>query len=393
MKVNLKQLSEKELGLFIEKLGQKPYRTRQIINWIYMGFAIFFDEMTDLSLSFRKSLNEAAYISSLKIVKTQKSKDGTQKFLFELEDANTIESVLIPDKSRLTLCVSSQMGCAMGCRFCMTGKLGFKRNLKAYEIVDQVIAINRFITQKLITKSRPDLKSPHPPNSPLTKGGYRGVKGGITNIVFMGMGEPLDNFDEVIEALWRLTGFMGFSKRKITVSTAGIVPRISELSEKGPDINLAVSLNAVTDEVRNKIMPINKKYPLKELIYACKKFPLAPRRRITFEYVLLSDINDSKEDAMRLTKLLKGIRSKVNLIPYNPIYNPLTPLIPPLLKGDTEGLKRGKGGSGFKKPEDEKILSFQKILIDAGITAIIRKSKGQDIMAACGQLKANYLLK
>lgn len=294
MKINLRQLSEKEIILFIGNLGQKPYRAKQIINWIYKKYASSFEEMTDLPKSFREDLLTSACISNLKLLEKQISKDGAQKFLFELEDKETIESVLIPDKDRLTLCVSSQVGCAMGCKFCMTGKLGLKRNLKAYEIVDQIIAVSRII-------------------APLYK---------ITNIVFMGMGEPLHNFEEVLEAIWRITSLMGFSKRKITISTAGIVPKIFELAERGPGINLAVSLNATTDEVRNNIMPINKKYPLKELINACRRFPLPPRRRITFEYVLLNGINDSKEDALRLVKLLKGIKSKVNLIPYNLIYNP-----------------------------------------------------------------------
>ncbi|MBI5049514.1 MAG: 23S rRNA (adenine(2503)-C(2))-methyltransferase RlmN [Nitrospirae bacterium] len=353
MKTNLKSLSEKDMAVFIESLGQKPYRTRQIINWIYLKLAASFDEMTNLPLSLREVFNKTAYISSIILLKRQISRDGTQKFLFELEDGETIESVLIPDndKRRLTLCISSQVGCAMRCGFCVTGKLGFKRNLKAYEIVDQVIAVQRLLRNE------------------------RGI-GFVANIVFMGMGEPLNNFEEVVNALWRLTGIMSFSKSKITVSTAGIVPGISELAKKGPGINLAVSLNASTDEIRNKIMPINKKYPLKALLNACKNFPLPIRRRITFEYVLLDGINDSVQDALRLIKLLKGIRAKVNLIPYNPIYNPPSPPF----------TKRGM----FKRPEDAKILAFQKILINAGITAIIRKSKGEDIKAACGQLRAGY---
>ncbi|MBI4710042.1 MAG: 23S rRNA (adenine(2503)-C(2))-methyltransferase RlmN [Nitrospirae bacterium] len=341
--MNLKQLQEKELYAFIERLGQSSYRARQIINWIYKKFAASFDEMTDLPAALREELKKTAYISNVNLLKKQVSKDGTQKFLFELEDGKTIESVLIPDKNRLTLCISSQVGCAMGCKFCMTGRLGLKRNLMAYEIVDQVIAASRIIAEGTLKPTR------------------------ITSIVFMGMGEPLNNFDEVIEALRRLTSLLDFSGQKITVSTAGIVPKISALAQKGPGVNLAVSLNASTDEIRSKIMPVNKRYPIKELITACRRFPLAPRKRITFEYVLLKGINDSKTDAVRLTKLLRGIKSKVNLIPYNPV-----PSIVPLED---------------KKPEAEQILLFQKILTDAGITAIIRKSKGQDILAACGQLK------
>jgi len=219
----------------------------------------------------------------------------------------------------------------------MTGRMGLKRNLKAYEIVDQISAV-----QRLINNSQK-----------------------ITNIVFMGMGEPLHNFAEVIEALWRIVNLLGFSKRKVTLSTAGITPKISELAKKGPRINLAISLNASTDKVRNKIMPVNKKYPLRDILNACKKFPLEPRRRITFEYVLLDGINDSKEDALKLVKLLRGIKSKVNLIPLN----------------TTSPQK-----TGFRKPPEDKLLAFQRVLLGAGITAIIRKSMGGDISAACGQL-------
>jgi 23S rRNA (adenine2503-C2)-methyltransferase len=380
MKTNLKQLSESELKGFIKQLGQPSYRANQIINWIYKKMATSFDDMTNLSKELRENLKDIAVVGNLNLVQRQVSKDGTEKFLFELEDGETIESVLIPNnsppvnsslaraytgelKERFTLCISSQAGCALGCRFCMTGRLGLKRNLRAYEIVDQVLAVSRLIEQKPITP-------------PLLRGDTGGKKrqtrekSGITNIVFMGMGEPFNNFDQVVLALWNITGLMGFSKRRVTVSTAGIIPGIKKLPEKGPDVNLAISLNATTDETRNMIMPINKKYPLKQLIKACKEFPLPPNRRITFEYVLLDEINDSTEDAHRLVKLLKGIRSKVNLIPYNP--PPNTPI-------------------NYNKPADDKILEFQGILYKAGLTVIIRKSKGADISAACGQLRAAYV--
>lgn len=342
MKINLKALSAKEISEFVTELGQSPYKARQIISWIYKKRAISFEEMTDLSKSFRKQLKKTTFISNLKLLKKQISKDGTQKFLFELEDKETIESVLIPDNNRLTLCISSQIGCAMGCKFCMTGKLGLRRNLKSYEIIDQIISVQRLICD-------------------------RGLK--ITNIVLMGMGEPLHNFDEVIEAIRRITNLTGFPKRKITVSTVGIIPKIFELARKGPQINLAISLNATTDKIRNKIMPVNKKNSLEKLMKACRNFPLAPGRRITFEYVLLAEINDSKEDGLRLVKLLKGIKSKVNLIPYNPI---------------------GKTIRVFRKPSEKKMLVFQKILQNAGLTVTLRKSKGEDISAACGQLGASH---
>ncbi|MBI4848787.1 MAG: 23S rRNA (adenine(2503)-C(2))-methyltransferase RlmN [Nitrospirae bacterium] len=359
MKKNFKQLSQKEIALFIHQLRQKPFRVKQIIHWIYGKLASSFNEMTDLPKELREELNKTAFISNLHLLQTRVSGDGTHKFLFELEDGETIESVLMPNTlgdGKFTLCISSQAGCAMGCAFCTTGKLGFKRNLKAYEIVDQVISVERSFL----------IPSP-------VAGGGKGEDDSqqkITNIVFMGMGEPLNNFNEVAEALWKITGLMGFSKRRITISTAGIIPKIYELAEKAPDINLAISLNATTDEIRNKIMPVNKKYPFKKLLKACKEFPLPPRRFITFEYVLIDGTNDTEEDAARLVKLLKGIRSKVNLIPYNP---PLQ-----------------EKSQVYRQPSENRILEFQKILHNAGITVLIRKSMGADISAACGQLKAAY---
>ena len=364
VKTNLKALSKEELESFIHESGLPSYRARQIIHWIYGKYASSIDEITEFSSALRKKISEKAYISNLKLLKRLSSKDGTEKFLFELEDGETIESVLIPEAGRLTLCISSQVGCAMGCKFCLTGKIGLRRNLKAFEIIDQIISVSR------------NLIPPHPP---LVKGGQRElslVKSGrgdfsllkITNIVLMGMGEPLANFDEVVEALWRMTEFMGISKRRITLSTAGVVPKILKLSDKAPHVNLAISLNATTDEVRNRLMPLNKKYPSKNLLDACKRFPLEPRRKITFEYVMFDGVNDTMDDARRLVKLLKGIRCKVNLIPFNPYE-----------------------GSEFSRPSDEKVLRFQKVLVNGGLTALIRKSKGQDILAACGQLKAGYV--
>jgi 23S rRNA (adenine2503-C2)-methyltransferase len=295
--------------------------------------------MTDLSKDLREELNRRAFISNLKPLKILTSRDGTKKFLFGLGDGETIESVLLPEGERNTLCISSQVGCKRACRFCITGRLGLRRNLKAFEIVDQVITVKRLL---------------------------KGTK--ITNIVLMGMGEPLDNADEVIDALNRIIKHMGFSKRRITLSTAGITPQIKRLFEDHLDVNLAISLNATTDEIRNMLMPVNREYPLKRLLNICRSLPVAPRRRITFEYILIDGINDSKGDAQRLVRLLKGIRAKVNLIPYNPLPE-----------------------DSFKKPSEEDIINFQSILKDGGITTIIRKSKGLDIEAACGQLKADYL--
>jgi len=361
LKIDLKSLSVKEMGLFVRESGLPAFRAKQLLHWIYDKCARDICEITELSKDIRTELSEKAYISNLQLLNRQVSDDGTEKFLFRLKDGQTIESVLIPDEDRLTLCISCQVGCAMGCRFCLTGKLGLKRDLKAYEIVDQIISVSRII----------------PPNPPFSKGGAsenpliaRGEGGdlAITNIVLMGMGEPLSNFENVVDALWRIASLLKISPRRITLSTAGIAPKITELYQKAPIVNLAVSLNATTDRVRDYIMPINKIYPINVLLDACRGLHLPHRRRITFEYVLLKDINDTDDDARRLIILLKGIPSKVNLIPFNPY----------------------EGGE-FQSPNSERVQSFQQILLTGGLTALIRKSKGQDILAACGQLKSRYM--
>lgn len=347
-KINLKSLSKDAMREFVKAQGLPAYRAKQMLHWIYEKKAESIAQITELSKETREKLSDSAYISNLKLLNRQSSKDGTEKFLFGLEDGELIESVLIPDKDRLTLCISSQVGCSMGCGFCLTGKIGFKRNLKAHEIVDQIIAVMRVKSGKLEVRSEKQKN--------------------ITNIVFMGMGEPLLNLDEVIEALKRITGLMGISKRRITLSTSGIAPKITELYKKAPHVNLAISLNAADNRTRDMLMPVNKKYPIEHLLSACRKIPLPPRSSITFEYVMLDGVNDRPSDARKLASLLKGIPSKVNLIPFNPYE-----------------------GSKLKRPSDDKILAFQKILIDGNITSFIRKSKGQDILAACGQLKAGYV--
>ncbi|MCX7793289.1 MAG: 23S rRNA (adenine(2503)-C(2))-methyltransferase RlmN [Thermodesulfovibrionales bacterium] len=336
--INLKSLNIQELDSFIRSLGLPSYRTLQLVQWIYEKLARDIDEITVFSKELRKILKERAFISNVTIIEKMVSRDGTIKYLLELEDKESIESVLIPDEKRLTLCISSQVGCPMGCVFCLTGKIGFRRNLYAHEIVDQVITVKREFPE-------------------------------ITNVVFMGMGEPLLNLENTVESIRRLTSFMHFSPRKITVSTCGIPHKIMELYQAFPQNppNIAISLNATTDETRSRLMPVNRAYPLKTLLDTLKKVPLPPRRRITFEYVLLEDINDRDEDAKRLVKLLQGIPSKINLIPFNPVK-----------------------GLGFKRPSEERILRFQKILKENHFTALIRKSKGQDILAACGQLRARY---
>jgi 23S rRNA (adenine2503-C2)-methyltransferase len=337
-RTNLKALSRDALLNFVAVHDLPRYRAGQLAHWIYRKFVGEIDEITEFSKELRTELAEVAYISSLRPAKRLTSSDGTEKFLFSLEDGETIESVLIPDKDRLTLCISSQVGCAMGCKFCLTGRLGLIRNMEAYEIVDQVISVSRFVFPRK-----------------------------ITNVVMMGMGEPLANLDEVAEAIRRISGMVGVTKRRITLSTSGLVRKMAVLAEKVPGVNLAVSLNASTDRERDEIMPVNKKYPLKSLIDACRRFPLGPRRRITFEYVLIEGMNDTVADAVRLAGLVRGIRCKINLIPLNP-----------------------HAGSAMRRPSERSILAFQKVLADHNLIALIRESRGRDILAACGQLKADY---
>ncbi len=342
--INLKALREEELLRFVQERGLPSYRARQLLHWIYRRGAESLDQITELPISLRESLRKDSYISNLQPLKRLTSSDGTEKFLFGLEDGERIESVLIPESpeegKRITLCVSSQVGCALGCAFCLTGRMGLRRNLKAYEIVDQYISVRRLSQQK------------------------------ITNIVFMGMGEPLMNLKEVAEALRRITKLLEFSPRRITLSTAGVVPELRRLRDEKlgiPPVKIAISLNATTNSVRNRLMPINRRYPIEELLQACRDLPLKKRERITFEYVLIKGVNDSDEDARRLVRLLMGLPAKVNIIPFN-----------------------SYSGSEFEPPEQEQVYRFQSILLHAGMTAPVRKSRGADILAACGQLQADY---
>ena len=295
--------------------------------------------MTNLKKDLRQRLAAVFDIGRLHRRTCETAADGTRKYLFELVDGERIESVLIPERDHYTLCLSTQVGCAQGCRFCLTASGGLGRNLTQGEILAQVRDI-RF-----------DLEQPE----------------NLTNIVFMGMGEPLANYRNLIGAIGLLqdnkVGF-GFSKRKITVSTAGLVPRLADLG-RDTDVGLAVSLNATDNETRSRLMPINRRYPLEVLLEACRRYPLAPQRRITFEYILLAGINDSPADARRLSALLRPIRAKINLIPFN-----------------------DHPGSEFRCPDEGTILAFQKVLVDQRYTAIIRRSKGREISAACGQLRA-----
>ncbi len=337
-KPDLKDFTLEQLTEFVRSLGLPAFRGRQIFSWLYRPGIADFSQMTDLSKELRAELSEKAFFSRLKVAKEEHSKDGTVKYGFELDDGAIIESVLIPEEDRNTLCVSSQVGCAMGCGFCLTGTMGFRRNLRPSEIVNQVYAVTEIL---------------HEQN-----------KGHINNLVFMGMGEPLANFDNLITALKILLEQRGldFSSRRITVSTCGIVPRIKELGEKVP-VNLAISLHAVDNETRSRLMPVNKTYPIEALLAACREFPLPSRRKIMFEYILIKDVNDSPEHARLLAKKLRNIRCKINLLPYNE--NDAFP---------------------FRRPSEERIEAFQQILWDAGYTVLIRNSRGADISAACGQL-------
>ncbi len=338
-KVNLKNLSPAELESFTASFGKERYRSTQLLRWLYQRGAHSLDEMTNLSKKFRRELSQVSFISVLRPLRIEQSRDGTKKFLFQLEDGNRIESVLIPDKSRLTLCLSTQAGCAMGCRFCLTGRNGLKRNLTVSEILNQILSVKQLL---------PDGSS-------------------ITNIVLMGMGEPLANYENTLKAIGLMTypEAFKFSSRRVTLSTVGLLPQLEQLSKEKVRFRLAVSLNASDEETRSRLMPVNRLHPLKKTLEICRKFPLQPRARITFEYVLLEGENDSPEDAKRLLKILKAIPSKVNLIPLNE-----APGIP------------------FKRSSEERVRRFQEILMKGGMNAIVRASKGADISAACGQLQA-----
>ncbi len=335
--MDLVGLLRSEVEQLVEELGEMPYRGRQLFQWVQARRALNLDAMTSLPRALRGLLGDRLTVSRPEAVRVQRSTDATRKYLFRLTDGEEIESVLIPDKGRLTACISTQVGCPLACRFCLTGLMGLRRNLAAAEIVGQILALQDHLKQ-----------------------GER-----ISNIVLMGMGEALLNFAQVERALRILCDGYGatFSPRRITLSTVGHVPGIQRLAASDLGVNLAVSLSATTDPVRDQIMPINRRWPIADLLEACRAYPLPNRRRLTFEYVLLDGVNDSKEDANRLAGLLRGIRCKVNLIPFNS-----APDLP-------------------DRPSPRKrVEAFQRVLHDAGRTATIRESRGWDISAACGML-------
>lgn len=336
---DLSGITHEELEAFLIGRGQPRYRASQIMKWIHQDLVESFEPMTNLSKTLRAELAQSALIGRLETVSTQSSHDKTTKFLFRLSDGLHIESVLIPETDHDTLCVSTQVGCAMGCKICRTSKMGLLRNLTAGEIVGQLLAVR---------KNRSDSR--------------------ITNVVFMGMGEPLANFDETVRAIRILTHPSGpqVSWRRLTVSTCGIAPKILQLGST-VRAKLAVSLNAVTDEQRDFIMPVNRSFPLARLIAALRAYPLPRRDRITIEYVMIDGVNDSDSDARGLVRLLNPIRAKVNLIPFNDEMSTL-----------------------FKTPSPARVAAFQDILMSRSLVAIIRKSRGRDILAACGQLAAQH---
>ena len=341
--VNLLGLNQKNLEEFFVSIEERPFRAIQVMKWIHQRGISDFSQMTDLSKELREKLENNCVVKAPEVIYEKTSEDGTRKWVISVGNKDLIEMVLIPEKNRATLCVSSQVGCAVDCSFCATGKQGFSRNLNLDEIIGQVwVAANSFGV----------------PRSPNDRP--------ITNVVMMGMGEPLLNFDPVVDAMNLMMddNAYGLSKRKVTLSTSGIVPKIDDLG-KVTDVALTISLHAPNDELRNKLVPINKKYPIKDLIDSVKRYVegCSDKRVTTIEYILIEDVNDSLELADELCELLTQIDCKINLIPFNPFSE-----------------------SKYKRPSGNRVKRFQKHLQDNGYVTTIRSTRGDDIMAACGQL-------
>ncbi len=339
--INLLDLDRQSMEAYFTDMGEKPFRAAQVLKWIYQHGITDFSEMTTLSKALRKKLSNIAKIELPKIISEQISEDGTRKWLIQLDTNNSIETVFIPEKDRGTLCVSSQVGCALECSFCATGKQGFNRNLSTGEIIGQL-----WVTSQAL-------------------GVYEHKNRIISNIVMMGMGEPMLNFDNVVSAmnLMMEDHAFGLSRKRVTLSTSGLVPAINKLAETS-DVSLAISLHATNDKLRNELVPINKSYPIAELMEACKRYAkIRAVDTITFEYVMLDGINDSEAEARMLVKLMHGIPAKINLIPFNPF-----------------------PGTDYKSSSTVVIDKFRDILIKGGVFTITRKTRGKDIDAACGQL-------
>ena len=338
MKPNVKDLSFKEFEAYLAQLKQPAFRGRQVWQWLFQKRAHSFAEMTNVSTALRSHLENDFAIGRLTVVQRAASTDGTVKYLFGLADGLSVESVLIPEPKRLTLCISTQVGCAYGCAFCATARLGFKRNLQQSEIVDQIIEASRELPKDQ----------------------------SITNIVLMGMGEPLANYAHTLAALAIITDNawgLGIAPRRVTLSTVGLIPQIRKLMAE-TNVSLAISLHAASEELRGRLMPVNRKYSLNELMQCCRDLPLPRRKRITFEYVLLRGINDSIADALALCRLLRAVPAKVNVIPFNPHEQ-----------------------SEFQRPDDDAVKRCQQVLFDHHIQVNVRRPRGDDIAAACGQLQ------
>jgi len=339
--IDLLSMNRADMEAFFVSIGEKAFRASQIIKWIHQHGVTDFDQMTNLSKSMRARLEETAHIAMPDVMMDQKSEDGTHKWLLKLDSGNSIETVFIPEDERGTLCVSSQIGCALECSFCSTGRQGFNRNLTTGEIISQVLVANRALGCNSQGERR------------------------ITNVVMMGMGEPLLNFDNVVRAMdLMMDDFAyGLSKRRVTLSTAGVVPALDRLTEV-TDVSLALSLHAPNDALRNELVPLNRKYQIKEVLAACKRYLRDhKRRRVTVEYVMLDGINDSSKHAHELVKVLKHFPAKVNLIPFNPF-------------PETQ----------YKRSSQSAINRFRDILVENGLITMTRKTRGDDIDAACGQL-------
>jgi 23S rRNA (adenine2503-C2)-methyltransferase len=336
---NLVGMLPSQLEDLAVELGASRYRGRQVATWLYRKGVTDLSQMTDLPQELRSALGERVRVELPELERATPSQDGSQKLVFRLEDGARVSAVVMPDDGRITLCLSTQVGCGYACAFCLTGTMGLSRNLTSAEIVGQLLTANALLT-----------------------GGER-----VTHIVFMGMGEPLANYAALVQSLRVLTDAklgLGYSPRRLTVSTVGLVSGIEKLAREDLKVNLAISLHAASDEVRSRLMPVNRAWNLETLMRAVRAYPLAPRQSVFFEYVMLDGVNDTPEDAQRLARLLRGIRAKVNLIPFN-----------------------DWPGSTFRRPPLARILAFQSLLLDAGVTTTVRWSKGEDIGAACGQLK------
>ena len=337
--LNLVGLLPAQMEDLAVELGASRYRGRQLATWIYRKGVFDLQAMSDLPRDFRSRLAERARIALPEVERVTPSQDGSKKLVLRLDDGTRVSAVLMPDDDRITLCLSTQVGCGFACEFCLTGTMGLERNLTPDEIVGQLLVANR-----------------------LLDAGQR-----VTHLVFMGMGEPLANYPALVQSIRILTDAklgVGYSPRRLTVSTVGLVSAIERLGRENLKVNLAISLHAASAEVRSRLMPINRSWPLASLMAAVRRYPLAARQRVFFEYVLLDGVNDGADDARALARLLRGVRAKVNLIPFN-----------------------GWEGAAFARPPLPRILAFQSILLDAGITTTVRWSKGEDIGAACGQLR------